>query len=47
MPNSRNKSRRPAIIAIATAASMAVPILGESGTAEIIAESRFDVTNAP
>jgi len=52
MPNSRNKSRRHAIIAIATAASVAVPILGESGPAgggdrKIIAESRFDVTNAP
>jgi quercetin dioxygenase-like cupin family protein len=50
MPNSRNKSRRHAIIAIATAASVAVPILGESGPAgggerKIIAESRFDVTN--
>jgi quercetin dioxygenase-like cupin family protein len=52
MANSHNKSRRRAIIAIATAASVAVPILGESGTAaggerKIIAESRFDVTNAP
>ncbi len=52
MPNSLNKSRRHAIIAIATAASVAVPILGESGPAgggdrKIIAESRFDVTNAP
>jgi quercetin dioxygenase-like cupin family protein len=52
MANSRNKSRRHAIIAIATAASVAVPVLGESGTAaggerKIIAESRFDVTNAP
>jgi quercetin dioxygenase-like cupin family protein len=52
MPNSRNKSRRHAIIAIATAASVAVPILGESrpaggGDRKIIAESRFDVTNAP
>jgi quercetin dioxygenase-like cupin family protein len=51
MPNSRNKGRRHAIIAIATAASLAVPTLGESGTAaggerKIIAESRFDVTNA-
>ena len=52
MANSRNKSRRHAIIAIATAASVAVPILGESGTAaggerKIIAESRFDAINAP
>jgi len=52
MANSHNKSRRRAIIAIATAASVAVPILGESGTAaggerKIIAEARFDVTNAP
>src|SRR5262245_24894229 len=52
MANSRNKSRRHAIIAIATAASLAVPILGDSGPAsgaerKIIAESRFDVTNAP
>src|SRR5512132_2047100 len=50
MPNSRNKSRRHAIIAIAAAACVAVPILGESGPAggserKIIAESQFDVTN--
>jgi quercetin dioxygenase-like cupin family protein len=51
MPNSR-KYRTGRLIAIATAVNLAVPILGESGPAsggerKIIAESRFDVTNAP
>src|SRR5262245_25561784 len=53
MPNSRKYTiGRHAIIAIATAVNLAVPILGESGSAngaerKIIAEARFDVTNAP
>jgi quercetin dioxygenase-like cupin family protein len=51
MPNSRQyTTSRHAIIAIAAAASLAVPTLIESGPAggaerKIIAESRFDVTN--
>jgi hypothetical protein len=51
MPNSDNRTRRRRlIVAIATAVHLAVPTLGESGSAggaehKIIAESRFDVTN--
>ena len=51
MPNSRkDASPRHAIIAIATAANLAVPALGGNspaggGERKIIAESRFDVTN--
>jgi quercetin dioxygenase-like cupin family protein len=53
MPNSRKYTTgRHAIIAIATAVNLAVPILGGSGPAngterKIIAEAQFDVTNAP
>lgn len=47
MPNSKHSRRRGPILAIATAASLAVPALGEDGARKIIAESRFEVINAP
>jgi quercetin dioxygenase-like cupin family protein len=55
MPNSRNCVRRHRLtIAIATAASLAITVLGRispsvggPGERRVVAESRFDVTNAP